>query len=159
MRDNLNFKEAADQVAGGRWFSSKAPPGVWRRELVHIAGLIISFIPQVERQLVPQTYFLLKSREETTVQCHISGRGGEGDLLKWLLYWWLCGAPWQTVDSDDAGSGDDVPCEGWPTAGSVWQQLVGGWDWMLGAPCWREAAASLSSPKKNNAMAFKQTLC
>lgn len=59
MRDNfnLNLKEAADRMTGG--FSLKLPPGVWRREVVHIARFIVRFVPQVECQLVPQTYFFL----------------------------------------------------------------------------------------------------
>lgn len=65
MRDNfnLNLKEAADQMTEGWLLSLKVPPGVWRRELVHIARLIMRFVPQVESQLVPQTYFFLKHKK------------------------------------------------------------------------------------------------
>lgn len=47
----------------------KVPPGVWRRELIHITRFIMRFVPQVECQLVPQTHFFLKYEKQTSVQC------------------------------------------------------------------------------------------
>lgn len=53
-------REAADQERGS---GLEAPPCVGRRELGQVTRLIMSSVPQVERQLVPQTNFLLNEAE------------------------------------------------------------------------------------------------
>lgn len=54
----LNLKETWDRILG-RCLLLQLPPGVGWRELVHIARFVMSFVSQVEGQLVPQTHFLL----------------------------------------------------------------------------------------------------
>lgn len=65
-------------MTAGRAFSLKASPGFGRRELVHITGFIMRFVPKVECQLEPQAYFLLKGKDRKC-QFSITSKNGMND--------------------------------------------------------------------------------